>query len=52
MYLYKHKTTGAVVASPTPCTGENWEPVNVLPEKAEKPADEAPKKKTAAKRGK
>lgn len=49
MYLYKNKLTGAVVSSPTPCTGENWELVN-LP-KAEKPADEAPKaKKTAAKK--
>ena len=52
MYIYKHKTTGAVIESPTPCAGENWELVNDLPEKAEKPADEAPKKKTAAKRGK
>lgn len=51
MYIYKHKTTGAVIESPTPCAGENWEPVQ--PEKqAEKPADAAPKKKTAAKRGK
>ena len=51
MYLYKHKITGAVVTSPTPCAGENWEPV--LPEKqAEKPADAAPKKKATAKRGK
>lgn len=51
MFIYKHKTTGAVVTSPTPCAGGNWELVN-LP-KAEKPADEEPKaKKPAAKRGK